>query len=133
VEDPRKLFKCELCIYSAFTKSKMSNHVIAVHFNKGRTRDYPCEICDKSFFEKYFLTTDFCRFGINLSYFYRSHLKTHRSIHFPRQFKCRVGSCKFEAALPSVLNRHKFMYHTKGSFNCNACDQNFTTKYELLM
>lgn len=133
--DPEKLFRCELCIYSTLKKSRMSDHVLAVHFKKCRSRDWTCGICDKSFYDKYFSLFLLLFFTFMYYYFNRSQLKLHKRIHFPKQYKCRLSSCKFEAAFASALNRHKLMYHQIGSFNCsfNACGQIFATKFDLVL
>jgi hypothetical protein len=50
--DYSKKLSCDMCSYSTSKRTRLREHITAIHFKTFRTRDWTCDICDKSFYEK---------------------------------------------------------------------------------
>ena len=104
----KKQFFCDFCSRSSSSKSKLTQHIKAVHVNQ---KTIPCPECGKTF--------------AHSSYLHR-HVK--RS-HLQHRISCTL--CKKSFTDKSTFNKHMKSVHLKQRFKCDQCDDYFTQKQSL--
>jgi KRAB domain-containing zinc finger protein len=131
-----KRFCCDLCDYSSYNRNDMGRHS-KTHLGKidfrcdnvlsrkdelnkhsetvhlGKTTDFMCDICDKSF-------------GLN------ANLQTHiNSIHKKvKRFYC--GLCEYSSYTRHGIKRHTKSHLGKKEYKCDHCDKAYAQKVNLV-
>ena len=104
-----KIYKCELCSYSAALKDKLISHITYVH-----QKNFSCWECDESFSRNHML---------------QKHLE---AVHKQEVMKFMCDHCSYTNCQKAMVNEHTRRVHEKiRKHACNKCDYASFGKAEL--
>ena len=125
-QEPR--YKCKKCDFKSGSKNVVRNHL---KYHKDAT--FACDMCDKSFREKFRLKVhkqihlqDHERYTFECDRCYdffpsKSTLNSHiKIVHDLVRYPCSM--CPFQASSRVYLRKHEEGYHQGITYDCNLCD-----------
>uniref|UniRef100_A0A3Q0S5F0 Zinc finger protein 407 n=1 Tax=Amphilophus citrinellus TaxID=61819 RepID=A0A3Q0S5F0_AMPCI len=94
-------YKCDIC-WAFVMKKHLSTHLLGKHGVGQRKEKFECELCDRSFSEKWALN---------------NHMKLHSG---EKPYKCAWPSCHYAFLNLSAMKDH-YRTHTEKSYLCDLC------------
>uniref|UniRef100_A0A3B4AX77 C2H2-type domain-containing protein n=1 Tax=Periophthalmus magnuspinnatus TaxID=409849 RepID=A0A3B4AX77_9GOBI len=94
-------YKCDIC-WAFVMKKHLSTHMLGKHGVGQRKEKFECELCERSFSEKWALN---------------NHMKLHNG---EKPYKCAWPSCHYAFLTLSAMKDH-YRTHTEKSYLCDLC------------
>uniref|UniRef100_A0A3Q3Q604 C2H2-type domain-containing protein n=1 Tax=Monopterus albus TaxID=43700 RepID=A0A3Q3Q604_MONAL len=104
-------YKCDIC-WAFVMKKHLSTHLLGKHGVGQRKEKFECELCERSFSEKWALN---------------NHMKLHSG---EKPYKCAWPSCHYAFLNLSAMKDH-YRTHTEKSYLCDLCGFAGGTKHAL--
>ncbi|XP_051879922.1 zinc finger protein 407 isoform X1 [Pristis pectinata] len=135
-------YKCHICGWAFVMKKHLSTHLLGKHgIGTPKERKFVCEICDRTFTEKWALTNHkklhmgqkpfkcpwlTCHYSFLTASAMRDHFRTHTG---EKSFLCDL--CRFAGGTRHALTKHRRQHTGEKPFKCDQCNFASTTQSHL--
>ncbi|XP_043544581.1 zinc finger protein 407 isoform X1 [Chiloscyllium plagiosum] len=135
-------YKCHICGWAFVMKKHLSTHLLGKHgIGTPKERKFVCEICDRTFTEKWALTNHkklhmgqkpfkctwlTCHYSFLTASAMRDHFRTHTG---EKSFLCDL--CGFAGGTRHALTKHRRQHTGEKPFKCDQCNFASTTQSHL--
>ncbi|XP_038666217.1 zinc finger protein 407 isoform X6 [Scyliorhinus canicula] len=135
-------YKCHICGWAFVMKKHLSTHLLGKHgIGTPKERKFVCEICDRTFTEKWALTNHkklhmgqkpfkctwlTCHYSFLTASAMRDHFRTHTG---EKSFLCDL--CGFAGGTRHALTKHRRQHTGEKPFKCDQCHFASTTQSHL--
>ncbi|XP_078253803.1 zinc finger protein 407-like [Rhinoraja longicauda] len=135
-------YKCHMCGWAFVMKKHLSTHLLGKHgIGTPKERKFVCEICDRTFTEKWALTNHkklhmgqkpfkcpwlTCYYSFLTASAMRDHFRTHTG---EKSFLCDL--CRFAGGTRHALTKHQRQHTGEKPFKCDQCNFASTTQSHL--
>ncbi|XP_072117563.1 zinc finger protein 407 [Mobula birostris] len=135
-------YKCHICGWAFVMKKHLSTHLLGKHgIGTPKERKFVCEICDRTFIEKWALTNHkklhmgqkpfkcpwlTCHYSFLTASAMRDHFRTHTG---EKSFLCDL--CRFAGGTRHALTKHRRQHTGEKPFKCDQCNFASTTQSHL--
>ncbi|XP_069776859.1 zinc finger protein 407 [Narcine bancroftii] len=135
-------YKCHMCGWAFVMKKHLSTHLLGKHgIGTPKERKFVCEICDRTFTEKWALTNHkklhmgqkpfkcpwlTCHYSFLTASAMRDHFRTHTG---EKSFLCDL--CRFAGGTRHALTKHRRQHTGEKPFKCDQCNFASTTQSHL--
>ncbi|XP_042202937.1 zinc finger protein 407 [Callorhinchus milii] len=135
-------YKCHMCGWAFVMKKHLSTHLLGKHgIGTPKERKFVCEICDRTFTEKWALTNHkklhmgqkpfkctwpTCHYSFLTASAMRDHFRTHTG---EKSFLCDL--CGFAGGTRHALTKHRRQHTGEKPFKCDQCNFASTTQSHL--
>uniref|UniRef100_UPI00398E9C2E zinc finger protein 407 isoform X3 n=1 Tax=Pristiophorus japonicus TaxID=55135 RepID=UPI00398E9C2E len=135
-------YKCHMCGWAFVMKKHLSTHLLGKHgIGTPKERKFVCEICDRTFTEKWALTNHkklhmgqkpfkctwlTCHYSFLTASAMRDHFRTHTG---EKSFLCDL--CGFAGGTRHALTKHRRQHTGEKPFKCEQCNFASTTQSHL--